>query len=93
MVIDEQRSHGPKIGPPQGVAQGGSLASVAALAGAISPCCTLRLASEPPWAITVRKSGRFWVYALAGSEWRLVELGLRIVKPLREGTQSIGRDL
>jgi Putative transposase of IS4/5 family (DUF4096) len=28
---------------------------------AISPCCTPRLASEPPWAITVCKGGRFWV--------------------------------
>lgn len=53
IVRDERRCDGPNSARPCGVFQGNPLDSVASLAGATSPCGTLRLASGFPWKIKV----------------------------------------
>ena len=53
IVRDERRCDGQKAARPFGVSQGSPLDSVTSLAGAGSPCCTLRLASGLPWKIKV----------------------------------------
>jgi hypothetical protein len=58
IVRDEQRCDGPNWARREAVARGNPLDSVASLAGATSPCCTLRLASGLPRAITVIQNGR-----------------------------------
>ena len=57
IVRDERRCAGPNQARRFAVAPGSPLASVAALAGATSPCCTPRLASGLPGAITVSQNG------------------------------------
>jgi hypothetical protein len=61
IVIDEQRSHGPKSARPGGVALCSPVDSVATLAGATSPCCAPRLATGLHSAIKVDQSHVFRV--------------------------------
>jgi|GEM_PF-2433873 len=53
IVIDEQRSHGPNLARPGGVVLRDFVDSVAALAGATSPCCAPRLATKSRRTIRV----------------------------------------